>query len=94
MLIGYDLDYGSNRRGVTTETTLESPDFGSGGFWDDGNWDEGNWDGASQTPFVIDTPGTGGNISIRCRGDDAISRPVTVTGVTIDYTFRRAMRSA
>lgn len=90
--VGYDLDYGGNRRDVSEETTIESPDFNSGGFWDEGNWDVGYWDGSSATPFVIDTPGTGGNYSLRLRGDDAISRPVTVTGVLIDYTIRRPKR--
>jgi hypothetical protein len=90
--VGYDLDYGGNRRDVTEEVSIESPDFGSGGFWDDGTWDVGYWDGATSTPFVVDTPGTGGNLSIRFQGDDAISSPVNITGVTIDYTVRRAKR--
>jgi len=91
-LVGYDLDYGGSRRGVTLEETIESPSFDSGGFWDENEWDEGYWDGATSTPFVIDSPGTGGNISIRLQGEDAISRPITVTGVLIDYTVRRPKR--
>ena len=94
IMVGYDLDYGGNRREVSDATAIESPDFGSSGFWDDGTWDVGYWDGATSSPHIIDTPGTGGNFSIRFQGDDAISRPVNVTGVTIDYTVRRAKRGA
>jgi hypothetical protein len=89
--VGYDLDYGGNRREVTADEAIETPGL-NGGFWDDGTWDVGYWDGATTTPFVVDTPGSGVNYSLRFQNDDRLSKPLNITGVLVDYTVRRQQR--
>lgn len=89
--VGYDLDYGDQKRGVTPYASLESGN--EGGRWDQGSWDVGYWDASTATPLTIDTPGTGTNISLRFRGADNVSAPFTLPAILLDYTIRKKRRS-
>ena len=92
MDVGYDLDQRGPRRAVTDNQETVSPSSELTAFWDTFQWDAFHWDGASVSPVVVDTPGSGKSLSIRFQGRNRISRRFNISSITAHYTVRRFTR--
>lgn len=85
-----DFGYSDPDRPDVVEETFEVR--GGGGFWDEDYWDEFYWSQPSEGVAHASIDGQGPNISVVISSQATYERPYTVTGMTIFYSHRRAIR--
>ncbi len=89
--MGYSIGYGTPEIPQPENQTIAA-DF-TRARWDSGfSWDAFTWDGVALSPSVLDTPGTGENISIAVSGYSAILQSFDLTMMIVHYTPQRRMR--
>lgn len=61
-------------------------------FWDSFVWDSFTWDGITLMPTSNKMSGSGENVSLILRSDNAYSSPLTISGAIIHFGRRRGLR--
>lgn len=89
--------------GVTAEFSYADPEQppsrkeafsvrGSGGFWNESNWDSFYWSSPVEGIAEASIDGLGRNISVAIISNAIYEAPHTLRGLTLNYTYRRAVR--
>ena len=85
-----DFGYSDPDRPDVAEQSFEIR--GGGGFWDEDYWDDFYWSQPTEGVAHASIDGMGPNISPVISSRAIYERPYTVTGMTIFYSMRRAIR--
>lgn len=87
----FQLGYGTSALQQTVPSTYTSQ-FAQPGNWDSGFWDALFWDGQTIAPTSVRMEGTAENVQLKIRSSTDYILPYTLHSMTLDYSFRRALR--
>lgn len=88
--IGYELSYAGSESvsGYQAFQTM----YGNGSWWDVFTWDQFLWDAPYVNEYVVDTPGTGRNMSLIIWSNTDQDLPYTIQSAILNYTVGRLER--
>ena len=66
--------------------------YGNGSWWDVFTWDQFLWDAPYVNEYVVDTPGTGRNMSLIIWSNTDQDLPYTIQSAILNYTVGRLER--